>query len=80
MDNNGGFVIRAAHYDEAVENLIADPIIQQMAAEIPPEDIHFTEKNEFMQIALSEYRNRGGKVDCHIGGPSEAIRKIKGGQ
>jgi hypothetical protein len=68
-------MLRAAHYDETVEALIADPIIIAMAAEIPAD---FDGRlNDLMVAALHGYTERGGQVNCHIGGPIEAIAILR---
>lgn len=68
-------VIRAKHYDERVAELMADPIIQGMADQVPL-DIDL-DTHERMMGALNEYRLRGGKISSHIGGPIEAITKLR---
>ena len=87
MDSRHGTVIRAAHYDETVKALMADPIIQAMVKGLvndPSLDAKTAVHNlitsgwapGFMQVALREYTARGGKVPTHIGGPAEAITNI----
>lgn len=68
-------VIAAAHYRETEDALAKDTIIIQMAAEIPA-TLDCGGWN-FMQIALDEYHNRGGKIPTHIGGPANAIKRLK---
>lgn len=66
--------IRAAHYAETIKKLKADPIIQEMAASIPA-DFDLTSWN-FMTRSLDVYKERGGVVETHIGGPAEAIAEL----
>lgn len=69
--------IQAAHYGETVEALKADPIIIQMAIEIEPLNLPAEELRSwnFIQRALDIYKERGGQIGTHIGGPAEAIAK-----
>lgn len=68
--------IEATHYEETRKALMVDPIIVAMAAEIP-DDVDLTQ-SALMNAALREYNARGGTVATHIGGPIEAIRRLKG--
>jgi len=79
--------IRAAHYGEAVAVLVADPIVQAMAAEIPDGAdlvadgmVHDTGSPTFnmMMRANQGYAERGGKNHAHIGAVAEAIIEIHG--
>lgn len=66
-------MIRAAHYDQTVAALKADPIIQGMAVSLPSDvvmDFGFT------LAANAEYARRGGKISAHIGGVKEALAAI----
>ena len=87
MDSRHGTVIRAAHYDETVKALMADPIIRDMVGGLVNDQsieaktaVHNLRTTGwapgFMQVALREYTARGGKVETHIGGPAEAITLI----
>jgi hypothetical protein len=68
-------VLEADHYREEEANLMLDPIIQQMAAEVT-DDIDL-DSWDFVQNALEEYQRRGGKNSKSIGGPARAIRALK---
>jgi len=83
---NGGIIdmLRAGHYDEAVERLVADPIIIAMAhglatvdrdSLVHPRDDEGPEQArfEFMQMANAEYAMRGGANQAHVGAVSEAL-------
>jgi len=75
--------IRAAHYDETEKTYTEDPIVIQMASEIPDDLIDgFTHDNgsanhQFMMMANHEYGNRGGEVHGHIGAIAAAILILK---
>jgi hypothetical protein len=78
---NEAIVIRAAHYDDTVEKLKADPIIVQMAHEMDGYSLDELEwpsgpRHEFMMATLHEYKSRGGEIGSHIGGPAEAILQL----
>lgn len=77
--------IRSKEYDEDEQRLMNDPIVVQMASEIPDEFdwSHFTHNDgspnfDFMMNANSEYTQRGGKGHAHIGAIAHAILKVKG--
>lgn len=77
-----GSVIRAAHYDETVKALVADPIVIDMAgglAGVPVSELAHdggTPRFEFMQAANAEYKSRGGEGGGHIGAVAEALLKL----
>jgi hypothetical protein len=69
-------IIEAGHYEEKRNELMADPIIQKMADEIPDgAEVDYSAWG-FISKALDEYKQRGGQIQTHIGGPAEAIRNI----
>jgi hypothetical protein len=68
--------IVSSKYKEIESALAADPIIRQMAQEIPA-GIDMTSM-AFMSAAGKEYRRRGGKISGHIGGPAAAIASLVG--
>lgn len=77
--------IRAAHYDDDEKRLSEDPIVKQMAAELPNDGFlgrYLHESGEptfnFMLTANKEYRKRGGTDGAHIGCIAHAILMIKG--
>ncbi|HVW32777.1 MAG TPA: hypothetical protein VHL53_09595 [Acidimicrobiia bacterium] len=59
----------------AVAALMADAIIEAMATEIS--DDTDLKAFRFISAAYQEYRRRGGHVPTHLGGPAEAIRRLK---
>lgn len=72
--------IRAAHYDQTVTQLVADPIVHALArgvAETDRDELAHDEgtpRHEFMGAANREYVARGGEVaGRHIGAVAEAI-------
>ena len=69
-------ILEASHYGEEEKRLKDDPIIQKMAAEVP-DDLDL-ETWDFIHNALQEYHKRGGKLAKSIGGPSRAIKALKG--
>jgi hypothetical protein len=71
-------MIRAEHYDATERVLMTDPVIQDMARELPDDgpSLDFFDSWYFIQGALREYRRRGGAHQTHIGGPAAAIRRI----
>jgi hypothetical protein len=72
-------VIRAAHYGQTVEALKQDPIIQQMANELFDgwsRNMVNPFETWLMMRALDMYKDRGGTVGSHIGGPIEAVRDL----
>jgi hypothetical protein len=79
---SGGAVIRAAHYDQTVNELMADQVAVKMAAgllDTPLADMvdsFGAPRHEFMLAALDEYHRRDGKVATHIGGVAEALLKL----
>lgn len=76
--------MRAAHYNEAVDRLMDDPVVRMMAADLIRADVRTallahddgTPRFEFMTGANEEYRARGGTDSAHIGAIAEAILKI----
>lgn len=69
-------IIVADHYRTTVKALAESEIIIAMAHSLP--DDFDLESHEFMMNARRTYKERGGKVDSHIGGPAEAIRLVLG--
>ncbi len=73
-------VLEADHYREEEANLMLDPIIQQMAAEIPKKLIKNGKVKldswDFIKSSLDEYHERGGKNAKSIGGPARAITAL----
>lgn len=76
--------IEADHYRETRAALARDPIIRQMARELPDDwRLRFHGPNDrtmsyhFMTQALDEYKRRGGTISTHIGGPAEAIFQVR---
>jgi hypothetical protein len=67
-------VIQAEQYGDTEAALAADPIIVGMAAGIP-DDVDLSGWS-FTTNALAEYRERGGTIVTHIGGPAAAIRAL----
>ncbi len=71
-------VIEADHYREARNRLKRDPILRQMAREVPPASrITLTHEDGgprmfFCSRAWEEYKVRGGKLEGHIGAAAEA--------
>ena len=72
--------IRAAHYDETEARLMKDPIVIQLASELPWNELkeRFTHESgepnfDFMMRTNEEYRNRGGKDGGHIGAIATSI-------
>lgn len=74
---DGCNVIESERYRDEVKELMADPIIQKMAQELPP---NMSEKDltsgEFMMRASHAYRDFGGTKGFSIGGPAEAIIRL----
>lgn len=77
--------IRAKHYDETEQRLTKDPIVRQMASELPWNDLkeRFTHESgepnfDFMMRANETYRERGGNDEgpLHIGAIATAIIMI----
>jgi hypothetical protein len=75
--------IKAAHYNETEQRLTNDPIVQQLASEIPWNVINERFTNDageptfdFMMRANEEYRFRGGEDGGHIGAIANAIISI----
>jgi len=63
-------------YSDVIAALMADPIIQAMASEI--EGVEADLKSfTFIGAAHREYRRRGGQEPTHVGGPAEAIRRLR---
>lgn len=77
MYDDGGFAVLAPHYAETVDRLAVDPIIKDMEANLQQMSDEEIASGDFMNAALHEYNRRGGKEGGHIGGPAEAIRKIR---
>lgn len=70
-------VIRDTAYGVNLELLMADPIVQHMAAEIKTATVAVdTESAEFMNRANAEYARRGGTEATFIGAVAEAIRAL----
>lgn len=73
----------AAHYEQTRSALMEDPVILNMLGgldEVPDSAIMHedgTATHEFTLGALDEYRRRGGTVDCHIGGPAQALLRLR---
>lgn len=67
--------IEATHYAEARKRLSDDPIVRQLASEVP-DDLDLTSW-EFIQAARREYSKRGGTDLAHIGAVAEAIALVK---
>ncbi len=67
--------MRARHYEQVVALLMRDPILVEMAREVP---LLAVEKSGFIERAWHEYRRRGGTIKGHLGGPGEAICRLKG--
>jgi hypothetical protein len=72
--------IEAAHYREAREKLMSDPIIRDMVVGLANEPLDRlqhadseTPRFEFMQAANREYESRGGTIKAHIGAVAEAL-------
>lgn len=65
-------VIESQDYRDEIEKLKADPIIRDMAFEIPA-DFEVKLTHEFMGRAGAEYRDRGGTQARTIGGPARAV-------
>ena len=81
--NDKTVVIRDSYYREKVDLLKADPIVQKMADEIPPNFLIENLLSEdgyprfhFMQVANDHYRKENGKIVAHIGGVAEAITEL----
>lgn len=77
---SGGVTIQAAHYGETEAALAADPIILGMAADIPADTAKTMLDGDpnwrFMQAALDTYKERGGEIPTHIGGPARAVQAV----
>ena len=69
-------VVEADHYREEVRLLCDDPIIHQLAKEIP--DGFDLCKSGMAGIVLREYTKRGGKLATSIGGPLRAVKFMTG--
>lgn len=78
-------VIESDDYREEVAQLKEDPIIIQMADELPPDwRLQFTHGGTddspnwfFMTRASDEYHRRGGTQGRSIGGPAKAIIAVR---
>ena len=75
--------IKAAHYDETEQRLAQDPIVRELASEIPWSILNerFTNDegeptSDFMMRANEAYRYRGGTDGGHIGAIASAILLI----
>lgn len=71
--------------DEEVQALMRDERIVSMAGELcskaivrglDPIKVMQNEYEEFMRIAYTTYRARGGTVDCSVGSPGEAVYAV----
>lgn len=62
--------------DTVVGALTADPIIQAMADEVDERTVDLR-SFDFIGGAYREYRRRGGRLETYLGGPAEAIRRLK---
>lgn len=71
--------IQAAHYAEARNKLMTDPIIQDMVVGLEAVSLDAlqhddgTPRFEFMQVANAEYDKRGGTYKAHLGAVPEAL-------
>ena len=76
--------IRAKHYGETEERLTKDPIVIEMANELPMEILKDflhesgSPNSDLMMRANHEYRERGGEDGGHIGAIAHAILMIRG--
>lgn len=78
-------VLESDDYRKTREALMADPIIRVMAQELPADwRLRFTyggtadrPNYNFMAAALETYKERGGTINTHIGGPAEAIIALR---
>lgn len=69
-------VLRSERYAAAVAELVDDPIVAELAGDLPANtDL---EAWDFILAASEEYRRRGGTVEAHVGGVAEAIARIRG--
>ena len=73
-------VIQAAHYGETEARLLEDPIVIELASEIPWNELNDRFLNndmepnfDFMMRANQAYSDRGGKDGGHIGAIANAI-------
>lgn len=74
-------VIRSKDYGKAVNVLVADQIVIDLAKEVAKEiKADYAHTLKFMREALNEYHYRQGKnpdtANHHIGAVAEAIREI----
>lgn len=79
--------LRAKRYDEIERALQADPIVHEMAAELPrgyrKRDLDLfhedgTPTSRFMARANAEYKRRGGTCEIgHLGAVANAIRNLR---
>ena len=75
-------VIESDDYRQEVEALKADPIIQGMAGELPPDFRALLASGQdfdawaFTRGASEEYHKRGGENARSIGGPARAIQAL----
>lgn len=72
--------IKAAHYGETEARLLEDPIVIELASEIPWNELNDRFLNndmepnfDFMMRANDAYASRGGKDGGHIGAIANAI-------
>ena len=72
--------LRAAHYGETEARLMEDPIVIELASEIPWNELNERFLNddmepnfEFMMRANDAYASRGGTDGGHIGAVASAV-------
>lgn len=76
-------MLRDTRYDETVDALQSDPIVVEMAADLPEafdayvdlKLLHPDGRPTFRLITLANrtYRERGGKIRGHLGAVAEAV-------
>jgi len=67
-------IIQAAHYDETVAALANDPIIIEMANEVPG---GMPLNWDLIRLSNAEFARRGGTGAAHIGAVAEAIVAVQ---
>ncbi|MFI6496000.1 hypothetical protein [Nonomuraea typhae] len=76
-------VIESDEYRAAADELVADPILQDMLVglrDVPDEEVMHTDgtpRHEFMGAANEQYRQRGGQHGQFLGSVAQAIIKIR---